>query len=117
MAAKTRKVARPADVRAWAREQGMTVGERGKFPPDVIKAYNKAHKHAPYRQAEFVPTVNVRGIRVVNGRKVPVQQKVSLTEVRKAAEAAGVEIGARGRIPADILTAYVADPTFATLNS
>lgn len=114
---KRRRLSSPADVRAWARENGMTVGERGKLPPEVIKEFNKAHKNAPYKQAEFVPTVNVRGVRVVNGRKVPIQQNVNLTEVRAAAAAAGVEIGARGRIPADILSAYVADPTFSTLNS
>ena len=112
-----RRLSSPADVRAWARENGMTVGERGKLPPEVIKEFNKAHKNAPYRQAEFVQTVNVRGVRVVNGRKVPIQTNVRLPEVRAAAAEAGIEIGARGRIPADILSAYVADPTFSTYNS
>ena len=32
-----------ADVRAWAREHDIAVGERGRVHPDVIAAYAKAH--------------------------------------------------------------------------
>jgi hypothetical protein len=30
-------------VRAWAREQGMQVSDRGRMPATVIAAYEKAH--------------------------------------------------------------------------
>ncbi len=30
-------------IRAWAREQGMTVADRGRMPTDVIAAYRAAH--------------------------------------------------------------------------
>lgn len=33
-------------IRAWAREQGMAVGKRGRVHPDVINAYREAHADA-----------------------------------------------------------------------
>lgn len=33
----------PAKVRAWARRQGLTVGDRGRLPADVITAYIRSH--------------------------------------------------------------------------
>jgi len=32
-----------AEVRSWAREQGMTVSDRGRVPASVMMAYRKAH--------------------------------------------------------------------------
>jgi hypothetical protein len=32
------------DVRAWAQEQGFTVGARGALPTQVVQAYAKAHR-------------------------------------------------------------------------
>jgi hypothetical protein len=32
-----------ADVRAWAKEQGMEVSERGRVSQDVLSAYDAAH--------------------------------------------------------------------------
>jgi uncharacterized protein YhaN len=34
----------PSMVRAWARENGYEVGERGRIPVQVIEAYNDAHR-------------------------------------------------------------------------
>lgn len=34
---------RTAAVRAWARETGMTVAERGRIPAAVVRAYDEAH--------------------------------------------------------------------------
>lgn len=31
---------RAAVIRAWAKEQGMTVGERGRLNPEVVAAYD-----------------------------------------------------------------------------
>jgi hypothetical protein len=36
-------MATTAEIRAWAREAGVKVGERGRIHPDVIKAYEDAH--------------------------------------------------------------------------
>lgn len=33
----------PADVRAWARDQGMKVSDRGRVPANVVEAYREAH--------------------------------------------------------------------------
>ncbi len=32
----------PADVRAWARDNGMSVGKRGRLTAELITAYEKA---------------------------------------------------------------------------
>lgn len=32
-----------SDVRQWARQKGMEVGERGRLSPEVLAAYSKAH--------------------------------------------------------------------------
>jgi hypothetical protein len=39
----------PADVRAWARAQGLTVSDRGRIPADVLRRYEveQAAGHAP----------------------------------------------------------------------
>ncbi len=37
-----------AEVRAWARAQGMHVGERGRLHPDIIDAWNRAHPDRRY---------------------------------------------------------------------
>jgi len=34
---------RTAEIRAWARDQGMEVNERGRIPSKVIEAYEAAH--------------------------------------------------------------------------
>ena len=32
-----------SDVRQWARQKGLDVGERGRLSPEVLAAYSKAH--------------------------------------------------------------------------
>ncbi|MEU8122642.1 Lsr2 family protein [Spirillospora sp. NPDC049024] len=34
---------RSGDIRAWAREQGIAVNDRGRIPADVIEQYQAAH--------------------------------------------------------------------------
>lgn len=34
---------RSAEIRAWAREQGLAVSERGRIPADVVAKYEAAH--------------------------------------------------------------------------
>lgn len=38
---------RTADVRAWARENGITIADRGRLPRDVLDAYAAAHGEKP----------------------------------------------------------------------
>lgn len=39
--------ATPADIRKWAKENNVKVGERGRLHPDVISAYKKAQRAVP----------------------------------------------------------------------
>ena len=32
-----------SDVRAWARDQGIKISERGRIPADILAKYNAAH--------------------------------------------------------------------------
>ncbi len=32
-----------ADIRAWAREQGLSVSERGRIPAEIVAQYEAAH--------------------------------------------------------------------------
>lgn len=34
---------RIAEIRAWARDNGYKVSERGRVPADIVEAYDKAH--------------------------------------------------------------------------
>ena len=102
-AAKIKATASPADVREWARANGHPVGTRGRFAPDLIKAFNASHG-LKYREAEHVPTVEVTA-KPEKGRKVT--RKVNIALVREAALAAGVPVGKRGRISKEVVEAYV----------
>ena len=33
-----------ADIRLWARQQGLEVSERGRIPSSIVEQYEKAHK-------------------------------------------------------------------------
>ena len=37
------RTARSGDIRAWAREQGMAVGEKGRIPEGIVAQYDAAH--------------------------------------------------------------------------
>lgn len=104
MAAKSIKVsATPADVRAWGAENGFTVGARGRFSADLVKAYNKAHG-LKYRAGAHVPTVKVTA-KPEKGRSVT--RTVNMADVRAAALDAGVKVGKTGRIDRKVTEAYV----------
>lgn len=55
----TEPVAQPrtADVRAWAREQGRPVGERGRLAPDLVFAYVAAHPAGGQAAIPLQPSV------------------------------------------------------------
>lgn len=104
MAAKSIKVsASPADVRAWAADNGFTVGKRGKFSAEVISAFNKSNG-LKYRAGHHVPTVKVSA-KPAKGRTVT--RTVNVAQVRAAALDAGVEVGKRGRLDRKVIDAYV----------
>lgn len=99
-----------SQVRAFAKEQGLEVGTRGRFSQELIDAFHKANKSVRY-VPNHVPTRKISGMREVsNGRKVPVTVTATLTEVRAFAEAEGLAIGKRGRVSQDVLSAFAARP-------
>lgn len=98
-----RVTASPSAVRAWAREQGMQVGTRGKFSPDLIKAYNAANG-VKYVEGQHVPTVR-HSVKPAKGRTVT--RTINPRDARAWAAAAGLTVGKRGRVPQEILDLYV----------
>jgi hypothetical protein len=97
---------KPSEVRAFAEAAGLVKpGQRGLLPEAAIKAFNKGKKkdkqYDPHKH--FAPTVVCVG--KVKGRP-PVRKTVAVPVLRAAAAAAGVKIGERGRIPAEVKTAY-----------
>lgn len=104
MAATSVKVtATAAEVRAFARANGIEVGKRGRFAPSLVEAFN-AQAETPYVEAGHVHTVTVTA-KSKNHRTVT--RNVSPAAVRAAAKAAGVEVGKQGRLPRSLMEAYV----------
>lgn len=105
----SKKVVTASVVREWAREQGLTVGTRGRLDPKVREAFEQAHKgKATYAVGHKEPkTVSVSYSSVsAKGRKTPVTKKVDIAAARSAAQSAGVAVGARGRLTKDVLVAF-----------
>ncbi|MCS7477364.1 Lsr2 family protein [Umezawaea endophytica] len=42
--ARATRTSDPTEIRAWARENGMQVADRGRIPGDVTDAYEAAHR-------------------------------------------------------------------------
>lgn len=102
-AASVKVTATPAEVRAFARAQGLPVGTRGRFAPSLVKAFNDQSK-VKYVEAGHIPAREVT-VTAANHRKVT--RRVSPAQVRAAARAAGVEVGDRGRLPREIVEKFV----------
>lgn len=101
--------AKPSDVRLWATESGLPVGKRGRFAPDLVKAFNAGHTgkggHGMrYTEATYTPTEKV----TVKVGKRPVTRNIDLVAARKWAQENGVQVGARGRLSAEVKSAYAA---------
>lgn len=103
----------PAQVRAFARENGLAVGTRGKFSAEVIEAYNAGkRKEHRYTGQRFVAT---RPVAVATtdkrGRNRTAQVAVDPRAARAWAVANGHAVkegkGA-GRLPKTVVAAYAA---------
>ena len=96
---------KPSEVRTFARENGLTVGTRGKFSDEVTKRFNKGRK-GPKRYDPSVPYApHVTCVGKVKGRP-PVRKTVAVPVLREEAAKHGVNIGARGRISEQVKVAY-----------
>ena len=96
---------KPEAVRKFAVDNGIPVGSRGRFSEDLKAKFNKG-KRGPARYDESkVYAPHVQCVGKVKGRP-PVKKTVAVPVLRAAAEAAGVKIGERGRIPSKVKAAY-----------
>ena len=96
--------ASPQAVRAWAESVGaISKGQRGRLGADVISAYN-AKNGLKAVEASFVKTVRVSA-KPAKGRTVT--RTVNIADVRAAANAAGHNVGKRGRLSQAVKAAYV----------
>jgi hypothetical protein len=101
--ASVKVTATPAEVRAFARAQGIPVGKRGRFAPSLVKAFNDQSK-VKYVEAGYVKAREVT-VTAANHRKVT--RRVSPAEVRAAARAANISVGDRGRLPQSVIESYI----------
>lgn len=94
-------------VREWATKRGMTVAEHGRLSAEVVAAFNKTHKAQQYVATRHQPArvIKLAGKPKRKGAFAPVVE-TTVPKVRKWALAAGFPVGARGRIPAEVMTAY-----------
>jgi hypothetical protein len=106
-------------VRAWARENGMKVSERGRIPGDLLAAYEAAQggstSPAPKESSgETSATVTAAATRAPRSRRTTASTSKSgsspkrgdLGAVRAWARENGMKVSERGRIPGELLSAY-----------
>lgn len=95
----------PTEVRGFARSKGLPTGSRGQFRAEVIKAFNKGRKKDKQYDPHKVYAPHVVCVGKAPGRP-PRRVTVAVPVLRAAAQAAGVQIGERGRIPESVKQAY-----------
>ena len=96
--------AAPADVRAWATEVGLKVGKRGRFAPEVVEGFNKAHNGKGGPRLRYVEGAETefRKVTYQNAKGRTVTRSVSLKAARQHAGTAHKQ----GRTPQAALVAY-----------
>lgn len=96
------------DVRAWAKDKGLTVRDHGRLPFSVVEAFNKGRKIG-YASTMKQPAklLRIEGKRDGGkGRNVRAVYRVTVADLRQWALDNGMEVTDRGRIPAEVITAY-----------
>lgn len=108
--ASTLRKATGADVRAWAKENQVQVGARGRFSADVQKQFNSAHKGVMKYTPGNVETIDLK-VRVTSAKsgKTRLETKpFSKSEVRAMA-AKTMEVPAKGPFSKAVLEAAAAN--------
>ncbi len=94
----------PAEVRAWARERGLEISDRGRIPEAVIELYLA-------QPAIIRKWASKQGIAVSERGRLPaeiVEQYLARpAAVRAWARRQGIEVGERGRLPAALVERYL----------
>lgn len=99
------------DVRAWGRNKGFTVADKGRLSHELIAAFNKGRKNTFTQTHAPIPkpiTVVVGSTQTKSGRSKPVTETVTAAPIRTWAREQGIELGQRGRIPASVVEAFAA---------
>lgn len=95
-----------ADVRAWLRDQGRTVGARGKFSVADIEAFNQAHKGVSRYTPGNTKTVDLKvKVESASGK---VRSEVRAFPESQVRAAAGEVAGKRGPLSSKALEAAAA---------
>ncbi|HLG67998.1 MAG TPA: histone-like nucleoid-structuring protein Lsr2 [Acidimicrobiales bacterium] len=93
-----------ADVREWARQQGISIASRGRVPSHLVEMYLA-------RPSVVRQWARAQGLPIGQRGPVPAELVSSyLTRpaaVRRWARERGLQVGKRGRIPDDVLRAYL----------
>lgn len=92
-------------VRAWAAENGLTVGDRGRLSPEVREAFAKANPKAKYVVGHKTPKTEIFVAK--REGKTPIRKSIVAAEVRAWAKENGQPVGQRGRITPEVKAAYV----------
>lgn len=100
----SKRTASPAEVRSFAVAAGLQVGSRGRFSPEVVRAFNKAHKGLKYTEAAFKP---LQKVTAKPGKGTPRTRNINIAEARAWANANGYNVGERGRLAANVKQDYV----------
>jgi hypothetical protein len=90
------------DIRTWAKAQGLTSADHGRFSEEVKEAYAKANARALQQAQDSAPR-NAQLIELARQIPVPTIREY-FTQERQ--EKAGIKVGARGRLTDDIYLAY-----------
>jgi hypothetical protein len=53
---------RSAEIRVWARQQGLAVNDRGRIPTDVIKSYEAGEPGQAAEPVSTIPQVTFRAV-------------------------------------------------------
>lgn len=95
----------PSTVRAYFDSIGQPIPVTGRISAEHAAQYNKANKGRPYSPGQYKGKQVTVTAKPEKGRAVT--RKVYVNEVRASAQAAGVAVGARGRLPQPVLEAAV----------
>lgn len=96
------------DVRAWAKDKGITVKDHGRLPFAVVERFNRGRK-VGYESTMKQPAklLVIKGKRAdARGINRPVVYRVTVAELRQWAIDNKLAVTDRGRIPVEVQTAY-----------
>lgn len=93
----------PANVRAWARENGYEVGTRGRFDASIVRAYNAVHRGSQ----RYVPAGFKRDKVATLALSKSKTRRVAVAAARTLLREAGEPVGKRGRLSQEQLAKAV----------